>query len=706
MVRFTTLNGESTVENHPPSKPSEYDQVAGNHLQRFYVRAIVGILGPLAVCAYFIAIWRLYLVPAQEDGPITFGLRGAKWIFYSWFVAGVLGLGLSLYGLTGIEAAMLMESTWNVGNATRLMLHADSTWSGPGGWLKTLKWALLPGKGRRSPPCLWYMLALPSILIFIAWPLSGLTMETTQGYRRPDVTSPASLAGFSYDTFNERGSGEAFLSAEVVWRSRAEARIPGVGIVYTPEGFDRSQTAFLNKLPVVLPRNEGVPPLFLVPQAETPVEGNHWGLLLHYNCIIIDQAQDFQLLSEFNRSQSRYSRLKAFDGQRANAYHETKGTTGLTVINNTEGSGYDNLDAVAEYAAKFWPSKELASKDPGQLSDHCYFKNNETLTGDYPGIHEEQIFEMALWQALQNQTYFNSSVRYNFSIDHNITDYYDEYNVKGFRRRRVMDSSLSMTAIGVQCRASSSVGRADINGIKSSYSNFQRTDTRLPTDSERGAYRFDASSAAEIFGKSSMDIPWTVALFQSASALSPVYGNAKPTLETGERVDVDWLLQPGYLQAEELRQSMLSAYASYAVQLMYNGGQPFTTSNGSTLSFIDPNVTSFQTDSVIKPGVVPAVVPLGLFCVWALVSSALGLIYGFRRRWTETLDGHTLFRMGAELSEHARRELLKTSNIGKKDDDKALSDIPGLVGDTKPEMWLGRIGLVASGKAGKKKLYE
>lgn len=65
-----------------------------------------------------------------------------------------------------------------------------------------------------------------------------------------------------------------------------------------------------------------------------------------------------------------------------------------------------------------------------------------------------------------------------------------------------------------------------------------------------------------------------------------------------------------------------------------------------------------------------------------------------------------MFRMGAELSDDDRRELRKTRNVATREDGVARDDIPGLVGDTKPEMWLGRIGLVKEGRAEKKKLYE
>lgn len=608
---------------------------------------------------------------------------------------------------------MLMEPMWNVGDATRLMLHAGNTWSGPGGWLKTMKWAILPRKGqpRRLPPCLWFLLALPSMLVFIAWPLSGLTMETTPGYCRPEVATPASVTGFSHDTFNERGSGEAFESAGNAWRSSRDARIPGAGIIYTPEGFDRSNTAFLKQIPAVLPRDDGVPPIFLVPQAETPVDGTHWGLLLQYNCSVIDEAKDFQIINKFTRPLPRYPRYGRLLDQTIEFSEDRK--TRVTTLNKTDQWWAYNLDVVAEFGYELWSSEQIPQQLQ-QILDHssydCYFKINESITEDYPGMNQDYAFEVALWQGLEDryQIYIeNFSLPYNLSVGHNITDYYGDYNANDYHRLHPLRSSLPMTAIGVQCRASSSVGRADINGGQATFSNFQRTDTRLSVTKDRCAWRLAAQSPFFVMRNNVLGWDdWVGALFRSSGAASTFYGSHVLQRENGSRYTATFLTQPAYLQAEQLRRSLLHAYASYAVQLVYNGGDVYTLSDGSTLSFTNPNGTAFQRATVIKPGVVSAIVPLGLFCVWALVSSTLGLMYGFRRRWTETLDGHTMFRMGAELSEHARRELLETSNTGKKEDDKALNNIPGLVGDSKPDMFVGRIGLVASEKARKNKIYE
>lgn len=165
-------------------------------------------------------------------------------------------------------------------------------WSGPGGWIKTVKWSRGPtgGMARRAPSGLWLMLAFPSILIFIAWPLSGLTMEVSQGYRHAHVHTNVSMVGHNYDTFNERSAYHVYGDTGRSWRAEQDARVPGAGIIYTPKDYDRSRHKFLDKVPAALRNEDGIPRIFLAVQVSNPVEGSAWGLLLQYNCSIIKQT--------------------------------------------------------------------------------------------------------------------------------------------------------------------------------------------------------------------------------------------------------------------------------------------------------------------------------------------------------------------------------------------------------------------------------
>lgn len=676
---------------------------------------------------YFIAIWRVYLAPLDSNNPIAFGAPGATWVYYSWFVAGVIGLNLSTYGLAGIEAAMLMEPGWNVKDAMRLMMHADVTWSGPGGWMKTVKWIVQTRRSdgpKKLPGRLWWLLAFPSILVFIAWPLSGLCLETTDGFLHGTKGDGSQVIGFSYSNFNERNFGDAYTGAGVTWSNSLDSRIPGQGAAYTPEGFDRSKHAYLEQVPVVLPKDDGISRIFLTAQAATPIEGSAWGLVLQYNCSIVDKLSDLSILKD-RKPATENGILNATEGIRN--YYVQGNSSQVSVQNQTDPSGgfqADNIHAVAEMAYQIWPSKEaqqrqLTSSPNAYFSktSGCYYNQDLNITGDYPGIDQERIFEMVLWQHMYNSSFGDATPpKYNHSLDRTIADLYGAYDYNDFQYTVSANTSkifkpAPMTAIGVQCRSSSSVGTAQLNGVHSTYSNFTRTDTPINVQRARCAGRFGAETLgsmipqpASITSSNSLDGDWLNSLFTSVAApplFYATYTDDPDSVDAG----TGYMVRLGFLQASQLRQSLLRAYAAYAVQLMYNGGQGFTTREGSSVSFTNPNVTSFTAGTVIKQGVMPASIPLAFFALWALVSTPLCAAYGFRRRWTEILDGHTLFRLGVDLDEEDRGRVQRYSNTGEVETSVGLNEVPGLVGDTRAGEVVGRIGLVGGSVAGKGKLY-
>jgi hypothetical protein len=698
---------------------------SGQPLRRFYFRTAVGVVGPILVVCYFIAIWRIYLAPLDKDSPLSFGPPGATWIFYSWFVAGVIGLNLSLYGLAGVEAAMLMEPAWHVSDAMRLMIHADNTWSGPGGWMKMFKLLVqtrkLDGKRYKPPGRLWCVLALPSILIFIAWPLSGLCLEMTSGYIHGTRGSGANVTGFTYANFNERHAYDAYSGAGVNWKYALDARIPGQGIMYSPEGFDRAEHDYLGKVPNVFPTEDGVSRMFLTAQATNPIEGNAWGLLLQYNCSIIEKISDLTMLKD--RKDAKANGI--FNSSRSSVtYYLQDNSSYVTVQNATQlgflGRGL-NINGVVETAYQMWPNMSISDrlrKDvPNSIfldTNNCYYNKRENITGRYPGIDEERIFEIVVWQQLFNQSYGGASPQYDFAIDHNITDLYGAYNYRDFQSLSSTNTSdelapFPMTAIGVQCKSSSSVGTADIDGVHSTYSNFIHTDSPINVQRARCAERFGPENLAaftyDTQGLTESGSDWLSKLFTSSAAPPTFYASYT---EDPESIDAGtgFMVQLKYLQAMQLRQSMLRAQASYAVQLMYDGGQSFTARDGSQVTSVNPNVTAFVAGTVITAGKVHPVIPVVLFAVWALLSSTLCLIYGFRKRWSAILDGHSLFRLGVGLDEAPRLAIQKHAITDEIEECTALNSVPGLVGDTDPTRAVGRIGLVKRDVADKNKLYQ
>lgn len=305
-VGFSNIPSQPTYNSQPqptptPSKPIHTsstlrlpwvtkDYTAGYPLERYPFRALVGLITAIGVLASYIAIGILYLdVPSSHpDSFIRVGKDGAKWIFYGWFVIATIGINLSRYSLQGAEATLLMDPRWAASNATRLLMHCDVSWSGPGGWFRTLRktWHLggglmeFAGLGRSTlkkrnqvmPSQLWWILAFLSALVFIALPGSGLTMELGDGYNMKEGYHPP-VTGRDYWSFNQRLWETVEERTREMWRIGTPARLPGIGIIYAAPEVERGEFDFLNELPGTLPITDGAPDIFLTAQAAEPIQG-------------------------------------------------------------------------------------------------------------------------------------------------------------------------------------------------------------------------------------------------------------------------------------------------------------------------------------------------------------------------------------------------------------------------------------------------
>jgi hypothetical protein len=658
---------------------------------------VVGIITPLLVIAYYMSVWRVYLAPLDPVPGFIVGPPGATYIYYGWFVAGIIGLNLSLYALAGVEAAMLMHPAWDVGDAMSLMMHADATWSGPDGWIKTVKRLLRMRKSPEAttwPSNLWFVLAFPSIIAFLAWPLSGLSFEMTSGFIHRGATfgTAPNVTGFSYANFNGRFGQDLIDGAGATWRYATDASVPGKGIIYTEPGVQRFSQPYL-------PKDDGVPMIFLTAQADNPIHGNSWGLALQYNCSIVKDLSEFTLVA-YNHTLNTT--------QPGPRLHSQNPDVAIQMVNQSYAG---NMYAVAEFAYRRWPSfsayEQFMKDDPDYFikTTSCYY-NQVPNFGDYPGLDDENdVLEMVLWQSLLKALYVDPVPDYNTTMDYNITELYGAYTWAVNS-----DFSLPLSAIGVRCTSSSNVGTADVDGTHSTYTNFVRTDTPIKKQSLRCAQRFDAAAVSQMLA------PWAgtfrdsnlvSALFTSSAGPGPYYASYNLT-DSPIDAGTGTLLQLSFLQASGLRYSLLRAYAAYAVQLMYNGGQGSNTVDGGHTSFRNPNpnVTEFLPGTVLTPGIVPAEVSATLFLIWSVAVLLLCAVYGFRRRWSATLDGYSLFRFGADVSEAGKTRIAAFSNTLEVDECKALLGLPGFVGDKRPQAWIGQIALVDGISALKSKRYN
>ena len=456
----------------------------------------------------------------------------------------------------------------------------------------------------------------------------------------------------------------------------------------------------LNTLPNIVPTDEGLNEIFLAPQAETPISGKIWGLIVRYNCTTIQKLDDFTVLNLRNRS----SPLKS------GVNFDSVGNYQIDVHNRTMRSSNDetllNYKVIAEiaYSLESYGDSFFSFENATQ----CYFNKSKNAINGYPGLEHDSVLELAFWQyAINNEALIYPpppASFYNFSLDTVVAGLYGAY--KAASEDRDSNATIPMPAIGAQCKSSSAVGSAEIDAITSTYKNFEKSDTPITLNVHACTPRLSLAVPQLLFPPQPTDFSqvnmtddsWPENFFTSAEA-QPAFLAA----ESGDNV-VFVTVRPALLQASELRTSLLRAYATAAVQLMYDGGQGYSFANvGQRYRFTNNNATAYRPAKVLGRGPVPPAIPGVLLVLWALGSCALSFCYGFRRRWANTLDCYSLFRFGGDLS-----DMIKDNpNFGVQDFKKCdeLRRLPGLVGDMRPHDHPGHITLVQTGKASKKKKY-
>jgi hypothetical protein len=639
----------------------------------------------------------------QSPDGTFFGIRGARTVFYAWFLLAVFALDIGEYGMVGNEASMLMDRFWAVPNAQHIMIHGEHSWSGPSGWVEAISNAL-SRRHRILPSKLWVALAFVTSFLFTGLPLTGLVMQLSDGFRHSNEIPI--VFGQRWETFNHRSSAQTQTGAFYSWTLAVPPRLPGRGTIYTNQSADRSQPEYsrLGMLPNLLPTEEGTTEIFLAPQSNEPVSGRFWGLMVRYNCSIVSKVEDFTILN--NRNSSR-----TLSADAPFTVYDVGNDSVITAYNRTYRPDFDqnfiNYAAVAElgYTLESYGDNFFQAEN----STICYFNKSVDATAGYPGLDHESIIEVALWQTgSDNQPLVFPPLDasfYNFSLDTTVSGLDGAYSVPSLSPPV---QTVAMSAVGVQCSSSSALGFADLDGITSTYSNFEQGDTPTVLLQSGCAPRLsqlvpsmlfsDAAGVTE-FTSSPTSSLWPENFFTSAEAPS--------TFQTSESGDIVVFVtvRPTLLQAVELRRALLRAYASAAVQLMYNGGQGYSFEDiGTQYRFPNPNGTAYKAAIVISPGILPPFVPAIFLFIWCLGSTYLSLRYGFKKRWSATLDAFSLFRFGADFGHKVMDN--PAFGVDEATECSELKEIPGLIGDSRPEFEPGHVSLVQMDIAEEKKYYS
>jgi hypothetical protein len=347
----------------------------------------VGSCVPVFLVAYYIITWKLYLGNADSPNGI-FGMGGSRTVFYSWFILAVVGIDLSEYGLLGAEAGMLMTTFWGARDAWHVVLHGDHSWSGPDGWIEAVRYNL-SGVARDR---LWWVLAAPSILLFVTLSLLGLSMELQLGFRK--TSEALIMMGRNGTNFNDRSRQATLAAVHSTWSLAAPPRVPGFGIVSGKQTSAPNDTIFLH---LSLRDNtllEDADVVFLAPQSDAPFTGKVWGMVVRYPCKVVLELNDFTILSRRNGSMPLNDSMAPYDvgADRIEVYYQSMNCSSRT-----------NYAAVAElgYSGGAYDDAFFRSQNATQ----CYFNKSEGATELYPGLTKHSTLEMALCQtATDNNT--------------------------------------------------------------------------------------------------------------------------------------------------------------------------------------------------------------------------------------------------------------------------------------------------------------
>jgi hypothetical protein len=565
----------------------------------FWKRTLVLIVVPLTITVYFWQI-RSHFLKRDSKDPVKYGGANEIRIYHSWFLIGVFGLGLSKYGLVGVEN-MLQTSASQIPNS-------EHSWSGPSGWIKGPKALRFGQRGITSG--MWYLLAFLSLLPFVALPLSGLCLELSEGYVRSSDT--ATVVGQKWEDFNRRQERYYYLGAEKGWEMGSPATVPGFGVIYTPEYIQRGKYSGLQDVPNTLPLDEGIPEMFLTPQAKTPISDNSWGLRAGYNCSMVENASEFTILSQKSLSSVYMSNrdplwvslktpsnqmIYVFTGNDAMYSVNVLGYiemgvshTATTTYNGTEPSSFDpgDMDKADIFEYLIWQMRKPSAYN----QDDLYF--NSTLEPIVKGMGQPFI-QTTNGSYVANETFFNIQ-----SGGSNRTSSIKEYGESSY-----LENIISLTPpIGIRCRVVSTLGTAELNPAQSTFHSFKKTPSP-PFDQslmESMTPRLGNIAMKTMLGR-------YLQIFTSVNSPAPI------------TVSNSYYYQ-SFIQPQSLQKSIMLAFAKDALQLMYDGTYGFEG------AWHDTNLTSSRPGKILAVGMLEPLIPAVIFTIWAVGCVLLGVLFG------------------------------------------------------------------------------
>ena len=672
------------------------------------------------VLAFYIFICFHFLIRPLSNNIFRPTAVSATWTYYCWFLISVFILEWARIGLSNIEASALMMPHMAPSTARELMWHADNNWANPLWWLRavgSIFWSLIMRISSRSqasisvPSGSWVLLSLVHILLFVAIPLSGLSMEVVDASAYAE--RPTVAYGPNATSFNSRMYVDFAQDIRRKWLSGGETSPSHGGLLYAPDGTKNISTTYFEDQAIEAAKNADgtVIRVFAGPAVREPVWGETWGLSANISCIPtpLDELKmiknDASTISVKGCSTKKGCELQWSNINEAfqevdfdpifdvplwfNETHQLDITYGLQF--------YSMLVAADGWSTTIFDRTLETIKGP-----YDDFSNHDNSTFDHvEGASPEDVtnsmFEMVLWQAgtsvykeTEDEIFQNYKTQPSrlITVQNGTTDLFKDFGAG--------DPGV-FVGFGVHCDIKSAVGYATLDPDQRTYSRFTRGQA---APNKMMAWRpYDVAPlqiqaiAALAGNQYYSNINDSLASRQSSSADSNLAGAhmaiGSTMLPRSGLHESSYFYYPT-LTTENATLAIYKLLGESVISLMGDGGvQPWTT----------PTLRTLTPARYLRPGAVSWKLVLGLLAVWAITTSfaALYMVLFVGPRWAPTLSGFELFKFGAQYQAEVHQ--LEKSDF--QDCDRSLRAIPGMVGalpGTGPvvEPELGFIGLSKS----------
>ena len=595
---------------------------------------------------------------------------------------------------------------------------------------------------RVKPSPTWIILSVVSLAPYLALPLSGFTIQLTNGYAQGvSSNSNPSLVGQTPASFQDQSQDDdIYTSSFNHWKSNAQSVLSSKSAYYVPiDNTSALDRRWLQTFPNEWPDDEQMR-TFIAPQARDIIEGDLWGLEASLNCTIVSSISQFELLSQRNQDGSA-PRCAPIN---FNSSVSEGGDYGLPdlcdfdvyLLSPIDNETYIGLDT------------SLVLFPVGKMEFAAQY-NKDSENFDLPPFSDTEpvIFEAALWQhpitLAQSCPPLEKIVSNDLGTT--ISGFQKEFtlsNVSAELLQQEDTSSQNLEAIGFQCKSMFRTGTATVDGRSGTYSSFtvQEADPvvsggSIPIETAvPRIFRSEVSAALTLLEMNSelalndlldnLGVNWTdlgagslnpmAYLASNSSWLQNIYRAAdayyQQPLYCDDDGNVNVTLTSSWQQLQLLNStqfmtSFIRAHKAYALEITRPRGK------GEQMAEWERNATVIFQTLIISPGDVPPQLVVALLSFWAASCFVLGIVFGARPRWSETLDGFSMFRFGSDNprfnATNGRRGGEGGGTARRYTDCPGLKELPGLVGDARPDRNIGYITLVENwrGVASRGKKY-